>query len=94
MLSRIPTSKPARPWQDEPIVHDWLLPIEANRTEQLIPRRTQEPDPCHGYKLRYVNPATGGQAFPTMAVFMQCLPQGYAGRTYRATDGAVFCVVL
>ncbi|HET9384430.1 MAG TPA: cupin domain-containing protein, partial [Gemmatimonadales bacterium] len=43
--------------------------------------------------LRYVNPATGGHVFPTMAVYMQWLPKGFDGRRYRATDGAVFCVV-
>jgi gentisate 1,2-dioxygenase len=49
--------------------------------------------PVHGHKLRYANPATGGNVFPTMAVFMQLLPQGFDGRGYRSTDGAVFCVV-
>ena len=29
------------------------------------------PDPCHGHKLRYVNPASGGHVTPTMAAFMQ-----------------------
>jgi len=28
-----------------------------------------------------------------MAVYMQWLPKWYAGRRYRSTDGAVFCVV-
>jgi gentisate 1,2-dioxygenase len=27
-----------------------------------------------------------------MAVFMQLLPAGFAGKTYRSTDGAVFAV--
>jgi gentisate 1,2-dioxygenase len=51
------------------------------------------PHPVHGHKLRYANPATGGNVFPTMAVFMQQLPQGLGGRDYRCTDGAVYCVV-
>ena len=28
-----------------------------------------------------------------MAVFMQWLPKGYAGRPSRSTDGTVYCVV-
>jgi gentisate 1,2-dioxygenase len=28
-----------------------------------------------------------------MAVFMQWQPAGFAGRRYRSTDGAIFCVV-
>jgi gentisate 1,2-dioxygenase len=27
-----------------------------------------------------------------MAVFMQWLPRGFAGRKYQSTDGTVFCV--
>ena len=47
----------------------------------------------HGTKLRYVNPATGGHVFPTMAAFMQLLPKGFDGSGHRCTDGAVYCVV-
>jgi gentisate 1,2-dioxygenase len=54
---------------------------------------SQDVHPAHGIKLRFVNPATGGEAFPTIAAFMQWLPAGFAGRPYRATDGAVFSVV-
>ncbi len=68
-------------------------PYERTRAalEQLS--KNGDPHPSHGWKLRYANPATGGHAFPTMAVFMQWLPRGFSGREYRSTDGAVFCVV-
>jgi len=68
-------------------------PYERTRAalEQLS--KDGEPHPSHGWKLRYANPATGGHAFPTMAVFMQWLPRGFAGRDYRSTDGTIFCVV-
>ncbi len=68
-------------------------PYERTRAalEQLS--KDGDPHPSHGWKLRYANPATGGHAFPTMAVFMQWLPRGFSGREYRSTDGAVFCVV-
>src|SRR5437870_4157817 len=52
--------------------------------------KTQEIDPCHGIKLRYVNPATGDFAMPTMATFMQLLPKGFATAPYRSTDGTVY----
>ncbi len=49
--------------------------------------------PAQGYRLRYTNPVTGGNVFPTMAAFMQWLPPGFDGRSCRATDGALYCVV-
>jgi gentisate 1,2-dioxygenase len=55
--------------------------------------RTAPPHPAHGHKLRYTHPATGGNVFPTMAAFLQRLPQGFDGRRSRATDGAIYCVV-
>jgi gentisate 1,2-dioxygenase len=65
------------------------------RTREALEKlaRNGDPDAAHGFKLRYVNPATGGHPFPTMAVFMQWLPKGFSGRRTRSTDGAVFCVV-
>jgi len=68
-------------------------PYERTRAalEQLS--KNGDPHPAHGWKLRYANPATGGHAFPTMAVFMQWLPKGFTGRDYRSTDGTVFCAV-
>jgi gentisate 1,2-dioxygenase len=53
---------------------------------------TGKPNPAHGYRLRYANPATGKHPFPTMAVSMQRLPAGFAGKTYRSTGAAVFAV--
>ena len=50
-------------------------------------------DAWDGVKLAYVNPATGGSPMPTMATYMQRLPAGFAGKSYRQTDGAVFSVV-
>jgi gentisate 1,2-dioxygenase len=50
-------------------------------------------DAWDGFKLRYVNPATGGWPMPTMATFMQWLPAGFTGKAWRQTDGAVYSVV-
>jgi gentisate 1,2-dioxygenase len=56
-------------------------------------RKRGDWDPCHGLKLRYVNPASGDFAMPTMATFMQLLPKGFAGAPYRSTDGTVFVCI-
>jgi gentisate 1,2-dioxygenase len=55
--------------------------------------RNGAPDPYHGHKLRYVNPANGKFAMPTIATFIQLLPDGFASLPYRATDGTVFVCV-
>jgi gentisate 1,2-dioxygenase len=56
-------------------------------------RRNGPLHPCHGIKMRYVNPATGGYPMPTIGAFMQLLPGGFTGRPYRATDATIFSVV-
>jgi len=65
------------------------------RTREALEQmaRQQEWDACHGLKLRYVNPATGDYAMPTMATFMQLLPKGFAGAPYRSTDGTVYVCI-
>src|SRR4029077_2674134 len=55
--------------------------------------RNEDPDACHGHKLRYVNPASGDFAMPTIGTFIQLLPKRYATRPYRSTDGTVYVVV-
>lgn len=47
-------------------------------------------DPCHGLKMRYANPATGGHAMATMATFVQLLPRGFETAAYRSTDATIF----
>ncbi|HXJ02047.1 MAG TPA: cupin domain-containing protein [Micropepsaceae bacterium] len=71
-----------------------LLRYPYERTRSALHRLSHEPPhPAHGFKMRYANPANGGHPFPTMAVFMQLLPAGFAGQAYRSTDGTVFSVV-
>jgi gentisate 1,2-dioxygenase len=54
--------------------------------------RAGDTDPCHGIKMQYVNPATGGTAFPSIATFLQLLPKGFSGMPYRSTDGTIYAV--
>ncbi|MCP4330687.1 MAG: gentisate 1,2-dioxygenase [Alphaproteobacteria bacterium] len=56
-------------------------------------RRTEDWDPCHGLKMRYVNPVDGGWAMPTMGTSIQLLPKGFATTPYRSTDATVFSAV-
>jgi gentisate 1,2-dioxygenase len=84
-----------------PVRHDHASPTSpifnypyARSREALAQLQQQEaPDAWLGHKLRYVNPLTGGSPMPTIATHLQLLPAGFAGRTHRATDGAVYSVV-
>ncbi len=68
-------------------------PYARTREALETMRRAEEWDPCHGLKLTYVNPVNGDFAMPTIATFMQLMPEGFAGTPYRSTDGMVYCVV-
>jgi gentisate 1,2-dioxygenase len=68
-------------------------PYDRSREALATLARTQELDEWQGYKLRYINPLTGGAPMPTMAPFLQLLPAGFKGKPYRSTDGTVYSVV-
>lgn len=53
-------------------------------------RQQNEWDPCHGIKMRFINPVDGGFAMPTIAAFLQLLPKGFKTAAYRCTDATVF----
>jgi gentisate 1,2-dioxygenase len=82
---------------------DWKPEVKTSPVFNYPYARTREaldalarngtPDPYHGHKLRYVNPASGEFAMPTIATFVQLLPAGFASQPYRSTDGTVFVVV-
>ena len=59
--------------------------------EQLY--RNGPVDACHGVKMQYINPATGGYPILTIGAFIQLLPSGFRGATYRSTDATIYCVV-
>ncbi|HEY6434466.1 MAG TPA: gentisate 1,2-dioxygenase [Acetobacteraceae bacterium] len=68
-------------------------PYARSREALATLAANSDPDPCHGHKLRYVNPATGEHPMPTIGAFMQLLPDGFATSPYRSTDGTVYVVV-
>jgi gentisate 1,2-dioxygenase len=66
----------------------FVYPFERTRTSlHAIARGT--PDAHHGFKLRYVNPATGASPMPTIGAFAQWLPAGFETQAVRSTDGTV-----
>ena len=67
----------------------FVYPHERTR-ESLMGITHGEPDRHLGFKLRYVNPATGGSPMPTIGAYAQRLPRGFETRSYRCTDGAVY----
>ncbi|MDJ0921708.1 MAG: gentisate 1,2-dioxygenase [Henriciella sp.] len=81
-------------WQPEsPASPIFNYPYSETRETLATFATNDVPDPCHGHKLRYVNPADGGHVTPTMAAFMQLLPVGFKSTPYRSTDASVVSVV-
>jgi gentisate 1,2-dioxygenase len=71
-----------------------LFAYPYDRTRAALERlRSDIAHPCHGFKLQYANPASGGYPMPTIGAFVQLLPGGFGGQPYRATDGTIYCVV-
>ncbi len=68
-------------------------PYARSRDALEVMKQQGEWDPCHGLKLRYVNPADGGFAMPTMAQHLQLLPKNFETSRYRSTDATVFVAV-
>jgi gentisate 1,2-dioxygenase len=54
--------------------------------------RMGDADEWDGYKMRYVNPVTGGYPMPSMGAFLQLLPQGLP-RAAKTTDSTIYHVV-
>jgi gentisate 1,2-dioxygenase len=86
-----------------------MLPMDVDASRRTSPifnypySRTREAldgisrwrasDPAAGFKMRYVNPANGDWAIPTIATWAQLLPAGFQTIPYRSTDGTIFVVV-
>ena len=63
----------------------------SRETLEALSRRG-DPDACHGWKMQFINPLSGGPAMPTIGAFIQLLPKGYGTSTYRSTDSTVYSV--
>ena len=67
----------------------FVYPFERTRAS-LLGIAHGRPDAHFGFKLRYVNPATGASPMPTIGAFAQRLPAGFETQPYRSTDGTVY----
>jgi gentisate 1,2-dioxygenase len=67
----------------------FVYPFATTRASLLAIARGNADAHC-GYKLRYVNPATGASPMPTIGAFAQLLKKGSETRPYRCTDGTVY----
>jgi gentisate 1,2-dioxygenase len=68
-------------------------PYARSRESLAKLSRDQDPDACHGWKMQFINPLTGGHAMPTIAAFIQLLPKGFRSAPTRSTDGSIYSVV-
>jgi len=68
-------------------------PYARSRESLAMLAKDQAPDACHGWKMQFTNPLTGGHAMPTIGAFIQLLPKGFRSAPYRSTDGTIYSVV-
>ena len=84
---------PVRHTHTSPTSPIFSYPYARSREALATLQKAEAPDDWFGWKLRYVNPLTGGAPMPTMATCLQLLPKSFEGKCHRATDGAVYSVV-
>lgn len=68
-------------------------PYERSREALRILSSEADIDPHHGICLRYVNPANGDWAMPTIGTALRLIPRGFGTRNYRSTDSVVLVCV-
>ena len=69
------------------------FPYDKARATLAALAKNGNPDPCHGYKMEYLDPATGGPVMPTIGAFLQLLPRGMRTAPYRSSDATVYSVI-
>jgi gentisate 1,2-dioxygenase len=67
-------------------------PYARSREALAALARNGDADPCHGWKMQFTNPLSGGPAMPTIGAFIQLLPRGFRSQPYRSTDATVYSV--
>lgn len=67
-------------------------PYARSRETLAALAKNDDPDACHGWKMQFINPLSGGPAMPTIGAFIQLLPKGFSTGAYRSTDGTVYSV--
>jgi gentisate 1,2-dioxygenase len=69
-----------------------VYPYDQSRGALLDIAKSAEAHRSHGFKMRYINPATGGSPIATIGTFLQMLPAKFSGAPYRSTDATIYCV--
>ena len=67
-------------------------PYARSRDALAALAKNGDPDACHGWKMQFINPLSGGPAMPTIGAFIQLLPKGFRSSPYRSTDATVYSV--
>lgn len=81
-----PVETPRRRGASPIVSYPWTRTREALRAVAAA----DDPHPCHGHKLTFVNPVDGGDVLSTISGFAQLLPAAFTTRPYRSTDATVF----
>jgi len=68
-------------------------PYSRSRETLEIAYKNGPVNSCHGVKMQYINPATGGSPLPIIGAFLQLLPKGFSGTPSRSTDATIYCAV-
>ncbi|MSQ55643.1 MAG: gentisate 1,2-dioxygenase [Betaproteobacteria bacterium] len=84
---------PLGPLPDSKTSPIFNYPYARSRETLANLRRSGDPDACHGWKMQFINPLTGGPAMPTIGAFIQLLPEGFRSAPHRSTDGTIYSVV-
>ncbi|MEO8523422.1 MAG: gentisate 1,2-dioxygenase [Caldimonas sp.] len=84
---------PVRHAHDSATSPIFSYPYTRSREALADLQEAEAPDAWQGWKLRYINPLTGGSPMPTMQTYLQLLPRGFKGKGVRSTDGTVYSVV-
>ncbi len=56
-------------------------------------RHSEDPHPHDAHLMEFVNPTDGGPVMATISAYARLVPQGFATRPMRATDGMIHVVV-
>ena len=67
-------------------------PYARSREALAALARNGDADACHGWKMQFTNPLSGGPAMPTIGAFIQLLPKGFRTQACRSTDATVYSV--
>lgn len=86
----MPMGYESRMAQPSPIFN---YPYDRSREALERMRQTEAWDPWHGLRMRYVNPANGDWAMPTIGTCLQLLPKGFRTQSYQSTDSTGFTVI-